>query len=333
MEDESPVRHARNMTIDDLYTPPAELPDDYEDPPARTVPWYLGDAPMPADEPTDQTGRAAMAAELTQLPLLTSVRHLLDVIGDGLRVTKQGKLFAADRRQVEKLCADGTTVGVWNAYGWSSHVERAWDILTRHGMLLREEGQVRPTGSAVLPEAGNAPSEEGLDGARQLIAAALDTVGIGDTHSWWPGSFSDGELDAVLVASGPDGLTLPVLPSDDRLIHCSETVNFLVAVIRHPHIHDVPIDRATGHLAEQELARLGRVSRTMDHLSSQGLLIVSRRDEQMRYGDYGDYGDYEGGRDRDRVETYRAPVIIRGAIAMLRERRAVQRAEVAAGLL
>lgn len=327
------------MTTDDLYLPSADLPayggdlaDESADPGPRSAPWYLGDARVPADEPTDRAGRAAMVAEFSQLPFTRTVRHLLDAIGEGMRLTKQGKLYAVDRRQVEERCAEEPAGRRWGAYGGSPGVELAWDILTRHGWLLREEGRVRPSGKVLVSDELDGMTEEALDDARHLLAAVLDTVDVGGAASWWGSSPHDDGFDPLLVASGTDGLTLPVIPPDDRLIHCSETVDFLAALIRLPHIHHVPIDRATGHVVEGELRELGHVSRAMGDMDSKGLLVAPSRSGRAPDEDYGNYGDYGDYRDRRSLMTFRAPVMMRGAIAVLRERRAAQRAELAADL-
>ncbi|GAA1316154.1 MAG: hypothetical protein ACTIMA_03120 [Brachybacterium tyrofermentans] len=332
------------MTTDDSYLPSADLfddgdlTDDRADPGTRSAPWYLGDACVPADEPTDRAGRAAMRAEFSHLPFTRTVRHLLDAIGDGMRLTRQGKLYAVDRRRVEERCAEEPTGRRWGPYGGGTGVELAWDVLTRLGWLLREEGRVRPSGKVLVGDERDDATEEALDDARQLLAAVLDTVDVGGATSWWGSSPPDDGFDALLVASGTDGLTLPVIPPDDRLIHCSETVDFLAALIRQPHIHHVPIDRATGHVAEGKLRELGHVSRAMSALDSKGLLVAPSHsgrapDEDYRDrwddGNYGNPGDY---RDHRSLMTFRAPVMMRGAVAVLRERRAVQRAELAADL-
>ena len=65
--------------------------------------------------------------------------------------------------------------------------ELAWDVLTRLGWLLREEGRVRPSGKVLVGDERDDATEEALDDARQLLAAVLDTVDVGGATSWWGG--------------------------------------------------------------------------------------------------------------------------------------------------
>lgn len=73
------------MMIDDALPTVSDLfgddpTGDSSAPPCRPKPWFLGDAPAPAEEPTDEAGRREMAAEAAQLPFLRVVRHLLDFV-------------------------------------------------------------------------------------------------------------------------------------------------------------------------------------------------------------------------------------------------------------
>lgn len=306
------------MTIDDTDGTGAVLLDGLSTPQGRPRPWFLGSAPTPTQEPTDRASRTMMMAELAQLPLFRTVRQLVDFIGDGLRITKQGELFAVDRRKLERQYSDSSSEYAWGTYGITSRTHLAWTVLTRHGWLVREEGWVRPTGRALAAPGRDDATERDLDGARSLLAAALDEAAAGDWYSVLPGGFGEDVLDALLVASGSEGLTLPNHPVDGVLLHCCESVRFLVELLRHPHIHDVPLDRRTGHVADGAVLRIARVSHSIDLLISSGLVIIERGDG-VEDEEYERYDEYEHGENR--VTIYRTPTVMRGAIALVRERR------------
>ncbi|WP_394216394.1 hypothetical protein [Brachybacterium vulturis] len=143
------------MTIDDAVPTAADFfGEDFAGvppaPPDRPRPWFLGDAPAPREEPSEEAGRLAMAAEAAQLPFLRVARHLLEFVGDGCRTTKLGALYAVDRQRIEESCREGSDGWFWHPYGTDSRVQQAWDMLTRHGWLVREDGWVRPTGKPLV---------------------------------------------------------------------------------------------------------------------------------------------------------------------------------------
>ncbi|MFC7375435.1 hypothetical protein ACFQRD_09200 [Brachybacterium sp. GCM10030268] len=297
------------MTIDYAHgTGPDDL-SDIPEPRVRQVPWFLGDAPTSTTESADAARPAAMAVGLDQLPFFRTMRHLVDFIGEGRRLTKRGDLFAVDRRQVERSIFGDAPIDTWWRHRGDSLTQFVWSVLIRHGVLLRADGSVRVSeGHRASSMAGTVPGLD-VDEAESMIEIGLEHADVG-TGLWFGGTggvLSEDSLDALLVASGPDGLVLPDHPGDAELIHCSETVHFLVGLLRHPHIRDVPIDRRTGHVVAAELWRLVRVSLSMDNLVSRGLVLGGGCDDEA---------------ERDLGRTYRAPVEVRGAVARMRERRA-----------
>lgn len=290
-------------------------------PAARPRAWFLGDAPAPEEEPEDEAGRAAMAADAAQLPFLQVVRHLLEFIGDGCRTTKLGALYVVDRRRIEELCADSSDGWSWRPHGTDQRVQHAWLVLLRHGWLAREDGWVWPTGKPLLGVGPDALTAQGLEGTRRLLAAALGSDSPEGRSV--PGTeMTDDVLDALLVAAGPDGLTLPDPPRDGRLIHCFESVDFLVGLIHHPHVRDVPLDRGSGHIADSALHRLALTVGAMEHLDRGGLVTVQGEEGVDDPGEDWHQDWYAmGTSDRESARIYRAPVLMRGAIALVRESR------------
>lgn len=321
------IHHARPMTIDDALPSAAELFGENHfgevlagDPaaPAQPRPWFLGDAPAPEEEPSDAAGRIAMRAEAARLPFLRVVRELLDFIGEGCRTTKLGALYAVDRRRIEEACRDHCDAWSWRPYGTDSRVQRAWDVLTEQGWLSREDGWVRPTGTPLFGPRGDALAEEGVDGARRLLAAVLEVACLAYRRAPTTEGAEDDIWIALLVASGPDGLVLPDHPHDGTLLHCFESVDFLVGLVRHPYVRDVPLDRSTGHVADSAVRRLSATARTLDLLVTTGVVTVGS-DEVVEHRDEYWYEDDAPGRGPAR--TYRTPALLRGALALVRGRR------------
>lgn len=318
------------MTIDDALPTAADLfgedhirEDLAGDPtaePARPRPWFLGDAPAPEEEPADEAGRLAMAAEAAQLPFLRVVHHLLEFVGDGCRTTKLGALYAVDRRRIEESCRDHSDGWSWHPYGTDSRVQQAWDVLTQQGWLDREDGWVRPTGKPLFSVGGDALTEEGVDSARRLLAAVLEDAC--SEYRYFPATerSEDDIWDALLVASGPDGLVLPDHPRDGTLLHCFESVDFLVGLVRHPFVRDVPLDRSTGHVADSAIRQLALTARTLGQLITCGV-VTDWNDDGVEPRDEYWYEDDASGRSPAR--TYRTPALMRGAITLVRESRNV----------
>ncbi|ASK66140.1 hypothetical protein CFK39_10315 [Brachybacterium avium] len=281
--------------------------------PARCRPWFLGDAPAPTDEPPGPAGRALMAEELSQIAFLRWAHCLLDFIGAGCRLTKQGAMFAVDRRALEQQCTEASEGFFRSPYGTSTRFDLAWAVLTEHGWLVREEGWVRPAGRTLVRTANEVRTEADLDDVRGLLAAALDATGRTRGNILWQGSADEDVLEALLVACGPDGLVLPDHPVDGVLIHCDESTRFLAELVQHPHIREVPRDRRSGHVAGSAVAQLARISRTVDHLVDCGLLRVEHG-ERAEFDALDLFDDDLRGRGR----VLRGPLLLRGAVALVR---------------
>lgn len=307
------------MTIDDAFwTDPYPFSaDDPVVPPDRRRAWFLGSAPMPTKEP--DADREERAAQLGHLPFLRWVHHVLDFIGDECRLTKQGALFAVDRKQLEKLCTAPSRGFAWFTYGTSPRVQLAWTVLTRHGWLARGDGWVRPTGKPLPAAEGAACTEEDLDGARRLLVAALE--GIGTPNRYYPSTdvTDDAVLDALLVASGPEGLVLPDHLEDGALDRCTESALLLAELSRYPHIHEVPRDPRSGHVTVGAVRQLAEVSRAFEHLVDCGLVRVDGREDLEGTGD-DLFRDELPGEGRPRV--YRTPGLMRGVVEQVRAARA-----------
>lgn len=300
---------------------------------SRPLHWCLADAPAPMSEPTDEEGRAEMLAELDRLPFLQAIGHVVAFVGEGRRLTKQGELFAVDRRQLESrlLEVDDHRTGEW--YGNSQILHVAWNVLLSSGLLVKREGHVEPA----MGHAGDEESAEGAENAlrraRSLLAAALESSATSAEFAYWDDGLDEDGLDALLVASGPEGLLLPRIPPDGELIHCGEVVQFMLQLLRHPYIREVPIDRRTGHPLARGLGALERLSRTMGRLRDSGLLLLDQerpdREGTLEGADHGwaEYGQYPEDSYLTPMVHYRAPVAMRGAIAMVRDRRSVALAD------
>lgn len=152
--------------------------DDSPTPPARAKAWFLGEAPAPADEPSDEAGRSAMAAEAAQLPLLQVTHHLLEFVGHGCRATKTGALFAIDRRRIGKRWNEESGGRSWLRHHTEWQVADAWVVLTDHGWLTVEDGWARPTGKPLVSVGSEAATDEELEGTRQLLAAVLESASV-----------------------------------------------------------------------------------------------------------------------------------------------------------
>lgn len=122
--------------------------------------------------------------------------------------------------------------------------------------------------------------------------------------------------DALLVASGPDGLVLPDHPRDGALIHCFESVDFLVGLLRHPYVRHVPIGRASGHVEDSAIHQLAQTAEHLSRLVGCGVLTCGSDEVADAHDEYWYLDDAPGRRP---VRTYRAPTLMRGVIALARQ--------------
>lgn len=301
------------MTIDEMY---------YSDhgevlPIPRTSrgggrPWFFGDAPVPHDEPEDDAGRATMSFQLAHLPFVQAVHLLHDFIGDGRRVTQQKTLYVAERKELADLEQAAPDERSWGLHTTSQAMNLAWSVMTEHGWLEFEDRSVRRTSKPLFPADAGALSEPDLGLARSLLADTLTATGRVSKHLWGDRDREDPLLEALLIASSPEGLMLPDHPHDGMVLHCGEMVRFLSALIRHPHIWDVPIDPRTEHVDNAQLAALAELSWDLQHLVDRGLIHRERPDHEDQHR--------EGRLDPDPPAVYRAPLIMRGVVRELRSR-------------
>lgn len=278
------------------------IPPVEDEPPEQTREWFLGTVEPPTAEPTDPDGVAQMRVELATNPLLELLRGALDHIGDGLRVTARGRPYAADMRRFQRARTDGRdTYGGDRCFG-APGLDAAVDRLLQLGWVEVADRMLRPVGTPALSDP-SAPNADVVQAAREVFAAALRAAQEPDP---WGARPADAQVlhDALLIASGPEGLRLPWVPYNGQFLHCDHVVHFLVDLLTFPNIRQLPLDRRTGHPQEAALVRLQSLRDTMDHLARRGLISTSG----PAY-DEDDIGDAH----------YRAPLIIRGVIAQLRE--------------
>lgn len=298
-----------------LLNPPGRYDPDLSEQENR--PWFLGEAPAPAEEPSDDRAQEEMRAELVTYPLVRLLTALLEFIGDGRRVTKQGRLFAADRKEFVGRFGPARS---W-AYGADAYdVEAAWKLLLTNGWLALADGQVRPAADPPFPGGFDAGAEHYLEACRLVVASVLETDDVGP-YGWGARYADDEVLEALLIASSPAGLTLPDHPVDGTIVHCDEMVRLLVGLVRHPWIRDVPIERSTGHIEAAALRRLAWCGEALWSLCRRGVLVVETDPYELdEYEDYGS-GYIDPPRQRDRTTRFRAPIVMRGAVELVRERR------------
>ena len=237
-----------------------------------SAPWFLGEAPVPVIEPKGVGERAGMLAELERLPFLVTVRHLLDFVGERRRLTKQGELFAVDRRELERLLSGEEPHWSVRRYDSGQTLHLAWKTLLDSGVLIKGDGQVRPDPSKREDPWDPADPEQPLTWAQSLVEAALETALTSREFTAWTVIPEEHLMDALLIASGPDGLLLPTLPRGDHLVHCDDVVEFMSQLLRHPWIREVPLDHITGHPSSTGLRALSRTRYLLERLDGCGLL-------------------------------------------------------------
>ena len=282
-----------------------------------SAPWFLGEAPVPVIEPKGVGERADMLAELERLPFLMTVRHLLDFVGERRRLTKQGELFAVDRRELERLlCREEPH---WSVRRYDSGQTRdlAWKTLLDSGVLITGDGQVRPAPSRLEDPWDPGDPEQSLMGVQSLVEVALETALTSRAFTAWNVTPEAHLMDALLIASGPDGLLLPTLPRDGHLVHCDEVVDFMSQLVRHPWIHEVPLDRITGHPSSAGLHDLLLTVHQLQWLDGCGLLTSLHRTGEWEE-DGGAVLEYDYSQRHPpgaATVLYRVPVAMRSAIA------------------
>lgn len=280
------------MTLDDTeFTDPGTSETSRD-----SAPWFLGGAPVPDIEPKGVGERAGMLAELERLPFLVTVRHLLDFVGERRRLTKQGELFAVDRRELERLLSGEEPHWSVRRYDSGQTLHLAWKTLLDSGVLIKGDGQVRPDPSKREDQWDPADPEQPLTWAQSLVEAALETALTSREFTAWKVIPEEHLMDALLIASGPDGLLLPTLPRGGHLVHCDEVVDFMSQLVRHPWIREVPLDHFTGHPSSAGLQDLLRTVHQLEWLDGCGLLTSLHRTGEWE-GDGSAVLEYDYSRD------------------------------------
>lgn len=245
-----------------------------------------------------------MMAELEQNALLTEMRELLDFIGDGRRLTAAGTLYVVEKKEFHRSSSRAGAGGARN--DWYEHrwLDERLDLLCRIGWLEVEERVLRTASVPAIDALRSGEPDSVLDAARELFAAVLRRTLPREPRGLTLRTRSL-DLDALLIATGPDGLTLPWAPYGGEFTHCAEVVAFLVRLLGHPHIHEVPIARYGGHPEAGALASLASLRDELSPLVSWGILTSEQ-----------DHPDYEW---EIHDVLYRAPTLLRGAVARVRD--------------
>lgn len=278
------------------------MPPCESEPREQTREWFLGAVEPPTAEPTDPDGVAQMRVELATNPLLELLRGALDHIGDGLRVTARGRPYVADVRRFRQTRTEGRDSYDADRFFGAPGLEGAADLLLKLEWVEVSDGMLRPVDTPALADP-SAPDDAVVEAAREVFAEVLRTE---QTPGPWGARPADAQVlhDALLIASGPEGLRLPWVPYNGQFLHCDHVVHFLVELLTYPNIRHLPLDRRTGHPQEAALVRLQSLRDTMDRL--------------MRWGVISKSGPAYYEDDIDEA-LYRAPLVIRGAVAQLRD--------------
>ncbi len=304
---DEPARHDRLMTIfeqsaeqfsslDPEWGPRPTEVDAPDAPSTPTRVWFLGEGPLPREEPSDPAGLETMRREAAELPLLAELRYALDLIGDGLRVKRGGDPYVSDVREFERR--RGARIPRHEA-PCSPTFPELIDLLRTLGWVESEERRLRRVqGSAA--EAALDPETEGhLDAVRGVIREGVRRA---QARPWWLMATTEEHTlrDALLIATTEEGLLLPWAPSATGFHHCRDHSWFLVELLGHPRIQDIPLDLETGHVPPHVLAELAACRERMSGLVEWGLVTRAEWEEQHRTAGY---------------SRFRAPLLMRGALA------------------
>lgn len=276
-------------------------------PPRPTRAWFVGEGPVPTEEPADAEGLALMRVQADELLLVEGLRAAVDLIGEALRLTTAGKPFVADMKKYAD--PSGQPSYSYSRYYSPLSFERMLTLLTKLGWVRTEGRMLLPVPGSPA-DGGLAPESEGfLDAVR---AALVEVIRPSWPRAQWDVDEEDPAPalpDVLLLATTEGGVELPALPG--CLSHCWENTEFLVGLIAHPRITDVPLDR-TGHVSQTALAALESCESTMRALVSHGVLSENSHDSYEHYARYEDYA-----RQRP-APRFTAPLLLRGAVAELR---------------
>src|SRR5699024_6516468 len=216
---DEPARHDRLMTIfeqsaqqlpslDPDWRPlPAEV-DATDAPSAPVRAWFLGEGPLPREEPTDPAGLETMRREAEELPLLAEFRCALDLIGDGLRVKRGGDPYVSDVREFERR--RGARIPRHEAPCSPTFPELV-DLLRTLGWVESEERRLRRVEESAAEAALDPETEGHLDAVRDVIRAGVRRAQA--RPCWLVATTPEHTLrDAPLLAPTPEGLLPPWPP-------------------------------------------------------------------------------------------------------------------------
>lgn len=273
----------------------------FEHPTAQQAParaWFLGEGEIPpAQEPAGDAGLEQMHQEATALPLLEDLRRALDLIGDGLPVKRNGDPYVRDIREFARR--QGAPAYAY-AYDRSSpSFTELVDLLDALGWVGTEDRLLHLTEESPA-EGGLDPEAEGyLDAVRAVMREGVRSA---QRRPWWHMHAAEERTvrDALLIATTDEGLLLPWASPYGSLHHCREHALYLVDLLGHPRIRDIPLDHETGHISAAALTELAACRESMDRLEAWGLVAHEEMDEHRRDAGY---------------SRYRAPLLMRGVLA------------------
>ena len=276
--------------------------------------WFLGEAPAPEAEPVDAEGRARMAVEVRASPMLRWLREILTFVGEGRKVTHAGTFYVTEVKQFlrETRPAAARSRDRWGTEQTGPSLDERLRLLRMLGWLETVERTVRPTAACPAPAELHAADGEALaDVVRTLLAAIVERSRRhgGGVPRFAPAVAPDPRalLDALLVTTRHEGLLLPWSPQDGHIDHCWQACDYVVGLLGHPHIRRVPLDPVSGHPDPRELAGLAAIDATLGDLVRWGVLEA----EKVR--------DDSGEPLRSLTTRYRGPLVLRGAVAEVRQ--------------
>jgi hypothetical protein len=288
---------------------------------------------VPDGDLHDAEARERMRKEIGRLGLVRDCRDTLGFIGsEGRRLTRQDRPYVADMKAYARSTAqpeDGTDPR-WGRpeQRLQRGVDEAWPVLVSLGWIVVEDGRVRWSADiedsglvgswgepGARPRLGDRALERWLDILTDMLEAR-----VGDESFGYPygrgrrrsASEQDDVFEALLIASGDEGLRLPWVPEDGRVVHCSEVQSFYRSVIAIPGIEYVPDPGLGNHPGPDQLGGVVDLARTLGDLGEFG---VRRTPGHDGFG-------YTSWREREtEPDWFHAPFYLRKVVARIRARR------------
>jgi hypothetical protein len=156
------------------------------------------------------------AEEIAVCPFVRRCLAIMDLVGDERQVTSEGFPCEEDVRELALRTGTGPATGRWAE---ATALHGPWTVLLHHKWLEIDRGTVRPGG---LPRLTSTLSALGLDepdatgpstpGPVEVLPMSM-LVALATWKPWQGGLINPQDtLDAVLVCTTADGLTLPRVP-------------------------------------------------------------------------------------------------------------------------